>query len=108
MPAWVLLVEIDDVVDGLLDEIVRPVGAAALGRHHTRLAVEPMQRVVVERVLALRDARAPLRLVADLRRTGDAGAMAGLARGLIGFGAVLRNRRGRQGGGGALDLERGV
>jgi hypothetical protein len=34
--------------------------------------------------------------------------MAGLARGLIGFGAILRNGRGRQGRGGALDLERGV
>ncbi len=44
-----LLVHLDDdVVDGLLDEVIRPVGAATLRGHDTGLAVEAMNGVVVQ------------------------------------------------------------
>ena len=85
-----LLVQLDDVIDGLLDEVVRPVGAAALGRHHAGLAVEALQGVVVERLLALGNARTPGTLVAHLGSTRDSGSMTSRAGGFVGGSAVCR------------------
>jgi len=54
-----LLVQIDDVIDGLLDQVIGPVGVTTLGRHHAGLATEAVKGVVVEGFLALGDARTP-------------------------------------------------
>src|ERR1700722_3801054 len=78
-PTTGLLRHADHVVDGLLDQVVRRVGATALRGHHTRGAGEAVDDVVVQRVFALRYAGAPGSLVASLWRTRDTGAMAGAA-----------------------------
>src|SRR5690349_13788318 len=65
----------DHVVDGRLHLGVRERHVAAL-RGHRVLAGE---RAVVELVLAVHEVWGPLRLVAELRRAGDAGAVAGHA-----------------------------
>ncbi len=55
---------------------------------------KPSMRVLLERRRALRDARRPGGLVADLRRAGDAGAVAGAAGDIEHRLAVGRHRRG--------------
>ena len=65
------------VLDGGAHGVVGQVHAAALRRHHARRALEALDRVLLERRHALRDARRPGGLVANPRRAGDAGAMAG-------------------------------
>ena len=51
----------------------------AFRRHHTGLALEALDGVLVQRIRALRDARRPCGLVAELGRAGDAGGVAGRA-----------------------------
>src|ERR1700722_11371080 len=95
-----LLGHLHHVIDGLLDELVGEIRAAALGGHHSALALEALERMVVEGRLALGDAWPPGRLVAGLGRTGDARAVAGAAHLLEDLGAILR-RRGDRGGTGS-------
>src|SRR3954471_5116076 len=78
------------MVDSLLHEVVRHIHTPTLGRHHARGAGETVRGVVVQSVLALRDARTPGALVARLRRAADASAMACLAVLFIELVAVLR------------------
>src|SRR3990172_8942556 len=54
-------------------------GRTALGRHEAGLALEALDGVLIEFVVALGDAILPCRLVAELRRARDAHAVAGLA-----------------------------
>src|SRR5512139_1022826 len=56
----------DDVVHGVDHGLVGQVGAAALRGHVAGLALEAFDRVLVQRVRALRDARRPGRLVTEL------------------------------------------
>ena len=83
----------DDVVDGVDDGLVGQVGAPALRRHVAGLALVALQRMRVQRVHPLRDARRPRGLVAELRCAGDARAVAGHA-GLVvdGLAGQVRHR----------------
>src|SRR3954469_5582751 len=75
--AWPVLLRLrDHVVDGGLHVGVGERGVAALGRHHSLLAREALECMLIERRLALRNARTPVRLVAHLGCTGDTRAMA--------------------------------
>src|SRR5690242_9616928 len=59
--------------------VVGEAGVATLRRHRAALPLVAVDRMLDERALALGDARRPERLVADLRRAGDAGFVARLA-----------------------------
>ena len=74
-----LLSQAHHVVDCLLDQVVRGVGAAALRRHYARGALEAVQCMVIEGRGPFRDAGAPSGLVARFRGAGDTGAVAGAA-----------------------------
>ena len=67
------------VIDRLLDQVVRGVGAATLRWHYARGALEAVQGMVVKGCVSLRDAGAPGGLVARFRGTSDTGAVAGAA-----------------------------
>jgi hypothetical protein len=87
------------VVDGAFDQLFGEVGATTLRRHHAGFALVAFDRVLVERRLALRDARAPGAFVAGLRRAADALRMTGAAHRLVGRQSVGRQReRGRHRG----------
>ena len=89
-----LLVERHHVVDGHANRRIRP-GRAALGRH-IALAGD---RILVERFLALSDARTPGRMIADLRRAVDARRVASrtdFLEGLLARGRHIRSRPGRR------------
>ena len=107
-----LLVHLHHVVDGLFDQIVGQVRAAALGRHDAALALETLEGMPVQRRFALGDTRRPDGLVADLGCAGDAGAVAGAAHLLEHLSAVLgrrgRARRTARRRGLALDRQRGI
>ena len=64
------------VSDSRLDRVVGKIHATALGRHEARGTLVARDGMLFERRRALRDARGPGRLVTELRRTRDAGAMA--------------------------------
>ena len=96
---------VDHVVDGVHHRLVGERGRATLRRHEARLTLEAFDRVLVQRVGALRDARAPRGRVADLRRAGDAGAVTGHA-GLVEdfFAAEICLRAGCRFGGSNAEL----
>ena len=52
--------------------LVGEIRVAALRRHHARLALEALDRVLHEGLLALRDPRLPRRFIANFRRAGEA------------------------------------
>src|SRR5581483_1351990 len=85
----------DHVIDGSLHIVIRQIGAAALGRHQTVFAKKSLQGVLVEGVPALRDARRPCLLVAELGRARDAAGVAGEADGVVGVLALVARRQGR-------------
>src|SRR5579864_791822 len=98
------------VIDRLLDQIVRQVGTAALGRHGPGAAGEAVDGVLVEQRLALGNTRSPGRLVAGARSTGDALPVTSAAGLLEQLGAIFRDCRcgtGRSRGA-RLDSERRV
>src|SRR5690606_1449917 len=64
------------VVHGSLDFIIAERRIATAGRHHALGAGEAFERMLVQDILALCDARAPVVLVARLRCTRHAGSMA--------------------------------
>src|SRR5690606_17269482 len=103
-----LLEVVEHPVDRGLDLLVGQRGVAALGGHHAGAAGEALDGVLVQRVLALGDARGP-RALGQGRGTADAAAVAGTAQVLedhrtVGGAAVgdLRGGggRGSRGGGG--------
>src|SRR5271169_1501750 len=69
-PGERLLRDLHHVIDGLLDQVIGQIQSSALGRHHGAVALEALDRVLVERRLALGDARSPGGLVARLRCAG--------------------------------------
>src|ERR1700726_2105773 len=86
-----LLRHLHHVIDSLLDEVVGCVGAAALGRHQTRATLKALEGVLVERRLALGDARSPGGLVAGLGCAADSLSVAGGAGLIEELGTVLRH-----------------
>src|SRR5437016_9274267 len=75
-----LLRHLYHVIDGLLDEVVGRIHAAALRGHHAGFPLEALERVLVEHGLALGDARSPGGFVPRLRRAADPLSMADVAR----------------------------
>src|SRR6266576_6988124 len=65
------------VVDGGLHVCIGERRIAALWRHHAAFALETLDRVCIERVIAFRDSCGPRRFVAKLRRARNAGTMTG-------------------------------
>jgi hypothetical protein len=49
----------DHLVDSRLHQIIRQIGATTLGGHHTGASLEALERMVIEDILALGDARSP-------------------------------------------------
>lgn len=49
----------DHMVDSRLHQIIRQIGATTLGGHHTGASLEALERMVIEDILALGDARSP-------------------------------------------------
>src|SRR6516165_9502715 len=89
--AWTsgaLLRHLHHVIDGLLDQIVRRVGAPALGGHHPGTAREALDRVFVQGVLALSDPRCPGSFIPGTRCAADSLTVAGTAGLLEELGAV--------------------
>ena len=82
------------MIDGLLDQIVGGIHAAALRGHHAGLSLKALERVLVEHGLTLGDARSPGGLVARLRRATDSLTMADVARLLEQLGAKMSLYRG--------------
>src|SRR3989338_5861729 len=86
----------DHEIHGSLYGVVLERGVAALGRHEALLALEALEGVLVEFVLALGDARAPVGLVTELRRAGDTGGVAYRTGGIVGGLAVRARGVGRR------------
>ena len=66
-----LFAVLDHVIDGCLHRIVREIRAATFGRHHASVAHVAFDGVLVERVVALSNARRPCGGVTHLGCTGS-------------------------------------
>lgn len=79
------------VVDSSFNQVIRQIGASALGGHYACFTRVALDRVFVERVFALRDTRRPSRFIVGARRSADAVEMTRAAHLLVNADSVGRN-----------------